>query len=229
MKICILLIILCVITPNTIVSRKHKSSKVLSSKGGELSGSGKQQPPVGQAKKKSYTYMDQQAQEIFEMVYNDYVKLDKQGDTKTCLIKLFGLDSNLTFKRTLWTQLTTEVVHQNALIDTKWLRAYAKSAAESSEECAKFDKEWMKTDAEIKASLDNGGVSALTTKLKPAIKKILVEATANIRTKMNKFITSAASVYRNTKMVAKNIYEKLNNGGKLRVVTPKKARRHRLR
>ena len=230
MKIYILLIILCVITPNTIVSRKHKSSKVLESKGAVLSGSGPKAPPVGQAKKKSYTYMDAQAQDIFEMVFNDYVKLDKQQDTKTCLIKLFDLDSNLTFKRKLWNQLTTKVVHQNALIDTEWLRSFARSASKSSEECAKFEKEWMKNDVEVKASLNNGGVSALTQKLKPAIKKILVEAMATVRTKMNKFITSAASVYRGSKMVAKNIYEKLNNGGKLRTPKiPQKARRHRLR
>jgi hypothetical protein len=229
MKIYILLVILLVITPNAMVSRRHKTKKGLRTAGADLSSP----KPAGRAKKSFYTYMDNQAQEIFELVYNDYVKTENQGEAKACIAKLFTLDSNLEFKRTLWNHLTTELVHQNAMIDTAWLINFAVAAGKSDALCVGLKDNWMKNTAEIKASLQNGGVSALSTKIRPSILKILVEAIATIRTKMNKFITSSISTYRNSKMVHKDVYERLNNGGKLRqsVAKPKKAlrRHHRFR
>ena len=207
MKLKIILVIIAILQITAIYTRKSKTSLKNTNKGQP-----KITPLQNQAMKHSYKAATAQAIIAQAFIMLSANENDTNKKIEQCLTELFGNNQDFSKpKRKLWYKLTQQLVENEVIITPEWLKKFS-----SIEDCG----EKVLTNSILsneKLNLKKGGINGVSDELRGIIKKKLLESQGAIKKKMKKFITSAASTYRNDKIVnQKNMFHALNHSKKRR-------------
>lgn len=161
-----------------------------------------------------YTYKPNLAQQIIKDAFVLFSENNNSSNLEIdkCMTELFAQARQYSSpKKRMWFKLTQQLVVNERIAEPKWFQKFAKI-----EDCGeKILLKGILSNEKINAKAD--GVKGLSDRLRGIVKKTLTESLGKIDSKMKKFITSAASTYRNDPLVnSKNMFSSLNRSKRRR-------------
>ena len=170
-----------------------------------------------------YTLNKDTFRDLLKNVFMQFTEMKKFEKTKNCIDEIFDKNPDNSAISVIWNELTTKTFNNNAPVDKNWLLTFSDAlkpfALESKESKSKDEK--LSCDILVKNNLLTNeqinvlGVTTLSKNVRRLIENYINAARKETEGRMNTFITSSASTYRNDPMIDKDLFAKLNNKGKV--------------